>query len=274
MARPLRLEVADGIHHVTARSNAEVTLFADDVDRRRFLRCFETVLADAGWFSLAYCLMGTHYHLLVETPEPNLADGMRDLNSSYARAWRDRRDNRGRVFAGPYFSKLVQTDAYLLVAARYVVLNPVAAHLCRRPDEWAWSSFRDTCRGATSPVLHPARLLRFFDERRTEARVAYRRFVEDETVPEYDVQDNGLLGDVPFALAHIPEELPSRCIPSRFLTPRRPPLETILAGRSREEGAVVAHVEHGYVLREIADTLGVHRSTVCRWVRRRATNWT
>jgi putative transposase len=274
MARPLRLQVADGIYHVMARSNGGDVLFPDDVDRRCFLGCYADVIRDRGWYSLAYCVMGTHYHLLVETPEPDLADGMRDLNSGFARAWRDRRASHGHVFGGRYRAKLVQHDEYLVQAARYIVRNPVAADLCSAPGAWRWSSFTATCEESASPVLHPERLLRFFDSPTRSSVEVYREFVEDESIPEYDVRDTGLLGDDVFAKQHIPAQLPSPAVPSRFLTPRRPPLATLLASGQREHAAVLAHVEHGYLLKEIAEALDVHPSTVGRWTARRARDWT
>jgi REP element-mobilizing transposase RayT len=268
----LRLELAGGIHHVATRSNGRALIFEDDVDRGALLGCFVRVIRKRGWLSLAYCVMGTHYHVLVETPEPDLADGMRDLNSSFARWWRDRRGSNGHVFGGRYVSKLVQHDAYLLQAARYVVRNPVEAKLCARVGEWAWSSFRATCAGSSSDYLHSDRLLRFFGTPPESACENYRAFVEDESVPAYDVRDNGLLGDHVFADRHIPVPLPSPAIPWRFSTPRRAPLSTILASAPREQAAVSAHLEHGYLLKEIAEELGVDATTIGRWVRRHACN--
>lgn len=81
MARPLRIELAGGIHHVTARGNAKQPIYVDDLDHRRFLATLERVLARYNWRCLGYCLMVNHYHLLVQTLRPNLADGMRELNS-------------------------------------------------------------------------------------------------------------------------------------------------------------------------------------------------
>jgi REP-associated tyrosine transposase len=274
MARPLRLDVADGIHHVAARANGGALIFEDDVDRLDFLRCLADVIRRRGWFSLAYCVMGTHYHLLVETPEPNLSDGMRDLNSAFARRWRDRRGSHGHVFGGRFRSKLVQDDAYLLQAARYVLRNPVEAGLCSRPGDWSWSSFSATCNGEISNVVHPGRLLRFFESPVRPAVKVFRSFVEDESLPPYDVTDNGLLGDHVFAAKHLPVPLPSPEIPWRFSTTGRVPLATILTSEHRDQAAASAHLDHGYTQTEIAEALGVHRSTVCRWIRVRATDQT
>ena len=86
--------------------------------------------------------MSTHYHLLVETPEPNLSQGMHGLNGTYARTFNRRHARNGHVFESRYKAKLVETDTYLLELVRYLALNPVRAGMCREPDEWQWSSYR------------------------------------------------------------------------------------------------------------------------------------
>ena len=83
MARPLRLEFAGALYHVTARGNARAEIFLDDEDRCSFLTLLGTEVSQQGWRLYAYCLMGNHYHLMIETPEPNLGRGMRRLNQVY-----------------------------------------------------------------------------------------------------------------------------------------------------------------------------------------------
>lgn len=90
VARPLRLEVADGVYHLTARGNERRAIYRDDSDRRCFLGTLEQTIERFGWRCLSYCLMTNHYHLLVRTPEPNLARGMRDLNGVYAQSFNRR----------------------------------------------------------------------------------------------------------------------------------------------------------------------------------------
>jgi REP-associated tyrosine transposase len=274
MARPLRIQIAGAVYHVTGNANGGAMLFADDLDRRSFLARYRSVIEDLGWRSLAYCLMGTHYHLLFQTPNADLADGMRNLNGPFAQQWRKRRGNHGSVLADRYFAKLVQRENYLVQAARYIALNPVAAGLCKDPGEWRWSSYNATCTGVDTPVLHASDLLKFFTNPGDSAAEGYRAFVAEKSFPEYDVRDTGLLGDDIFARDHVPPELPSPAIPRRFLEPRRPPLHRLLSSGPREQAAALAHLEHGYYLKDIAAALGVSTSTVCRWVKRRASGWT
>ena len=83
MTRPLRLEFPGAVYHVTSRGNARQAIFLDKDDRESFLRILSSVVARFNWLCHAYCLMETHYHLLVETVEGNLSRGMRQLNGVY-----------------------------------------------------------------------------------------------------------------------------------------------------------------------------------------------
>jgi REP element-mobilizing transposase RayT len=72
MARPLRLEFAGAVYHVTARGNAAQEIFLDDQDRERFLELLAREVTQQGWRCYAYCLMDNHYHLVFETRSANL----------------------------------------------------------------------------------------------------------------------------------------------------------------------------------------------------------
>ena len=93
MARPLRLEFPGAVYHLTARGNARQDIYLDDSDRRRFLDLLGREIKQQGWKCYAYCLMNNHYHLLIETLEANLVQGMRRLNGVYTQAF-NRRHNR------------------------------------------------------------------------------------------------------------------------------------------------------------------------------------
>jgi REP element-mobilizing transposase RayT len=80
MARPLRLEFSGAIYHLTTRGNARQKIFFSDADRQLFIDTLAGVVFRYGWICHAYCLMANHYHLLVETPKPNLSLGMRQIN--------------------------------------------------------------------------------------------------------------------------------------------------------------------------------------------------
>src|ERR671930_779582 len=142
MARPHRPQIAGGIYHVYARGNKRADIYRDDVDRMTYLHLLERVVVRQDWRCLSYCLMPNHVHLLLETPEPNLADGMRRLHGDYAHLFNERHGDVGHVFQGRYGSVTITTDEQLVVALAYIAHNPVKADLAESAAGWAWSSHR------------------------------------------------------------------------------------------------------------------------------------
>ena len=140
--RPLRRDLGDGIYHVTARSVARTDLFADDLDRVTFVRLLAGTAARHGWGCEAFCLMGTHYHLILATSCARLSRGLHRLNGVYAQGFNRRHRRSGHLFGSRFSSWLVESDDHLREACRYVLLNPVRAGLCARPEDWPWSGSR------------------------------------------------------------------------------------------------------------------------------------
>jgi len=103
------------------------------------------------WLCHAYCLMDNHYHLVVETPDANLSQGMRQLNGVYTQAYNRRHRRVGHLFQGRFKGILVQKESHFLEVCRYVVLNPVAAGIVKHPRQWAWSSYRATSGESGAP---------------------------------------------------------------------------------------------------------------------------
>jgi len=93
MARPLRIEYRGALYHVTSRGDRQEAIFDDDQDRAAFLKVLGEVISRYRWRCHAYCLMGNHYHLMIETPEANLTKGMRQLNGVFTQ-WSNRRHKR------------------------------------------------------------------------------------------------------------------------------------------------------------------------------------
>jgi REP element-mobilizing transposase RayT len=140
MARPPRLQLADGIYHVTSRGVQKLPVFRDDEDRQSFLDILGVVVAKYAWTCLEYCEMTNHFHLLVQTPEPNIAAGMRLLNGLYARTFNEKHGLCGHLFESRYGSELIETEEQLVAAVLYIAYNPVVAGLCDDPADWLWSS--------------------------------------------------------------------------------------------------------------------------------------
>ena len=281
MARPLRIEFPGAVYHITARGNARQPIFLDDSDREFFLELVSSVVARFNWLCHAYCLMGNHYHLLIETPEGNLSRGMRQLNGVYTQLFNRRHKRVGHLFQGRYKALVVDKDAYLLSLCRYVVLNPVRVGLVQRPEEWPWSSYRATIgKGKGVSFLESKWILAQFGGGRRESTRRYRAFVFegiDGASPWSALKGQIFLGSQGFieklsGLLKGKERIKEIPKTQRYVT--RPSLrelfkeERIRDKGSRDKAVYKAHSHHGYTLREIAEYLGVHYATVSRALRR------
>jgi REP element-mobilizing transposase RayT len=198
----VRVEFAGAVYHVMSRGQELGAIFRDDTDRERFLGTLTRVGDARHWLVHAYCLMTNHYHLLIETPEPNLCAGMRDLNGLYGQAFNYRHGRKGHVFEDRYKAIVVDKEAYLLELSRYIVLNPVRAGMTRTAREYRWSNYRATVGEAKQPDFLEVRwTLEQFGKRAGAAREAYRRFVAEGRIsasPMPDVTAQVFLGGPAF----------------------------------------------------------------------------
>lgn len=282
MARPLRIEFPGAVYHVTAQGDGRLAIFRDDADRERFLAILENAATLRKWVCHAYCLMGNHYHLVVETPEANLSRGMRALNGEYTQAFNRRHRRPGHLFQGRYKAVVVEKESHLLEVCRYVVLNPVRVRGMgvKRPEEWVWSSYRATAGLAGEPsFLTTGWILGRLGRGVNEAQIRYRAFVEagrGATSPLVGAQGGIVLGGDALLAA-----IGTAVAGKKKLTehPRlqrhvaRPSLEDLLPAEAQRNKAVrnaairVAFVEHEYRLKEIGDHVGLHYATVCRIIK-------
>ncbi len=175
MGRTLRPEAPGRTFHLTARATWSRDLFLGDPDREDFLKLLERVVRRYRWELLGWCLMGTHYHLIVRTPRANLGHGMRDLNGAYARRFNERHGRFGSVLAERYGDRVIDSHEHLVSAMQYVALNPVHARLVSRPEHWRWSSHAALAGLVRRPFSLATRAA--LDAFRGRA-ADYRRFVE------------------------------------------------------------------------------------------------
>jgi putative transposase len=270
MARPLRIEYPGAVYHLTARGNARQPIFRDPADRHQFLRTLAHVVDRYGWRAHAYCLMTNHYHLLIETPQPTLARGMRQLNGVYTQAFNRRHGRSGHLFQGRYHAVVVEKEAHLLELCRYVVLNPVRVKSCRTAGAWRWSSYRATAGLTAAPgFLTVAWVLAQFGKHPRPAQALYRLFVREGLgrQPWQDLRGQIYLGSEDF-IARLPRKVKRQQeVPRVQRDPVRPRLEAVLSRRGNR-GIAVAYRQYGYRLREIAAHLGVHYATVSRRLRK------
>jgi putative transposase len=162
MAYKPRIEVPYGYYHVTTRGNNRRSIYDDARDRQFFLAILRRIARRHGWLFYAYCLMGNHYHLVMQIAESGMSRGMCELNTAYAATYNLRHGRINHLFGRRYWSELITTDAYLLEACRYVVQNPVRAGICAVCEDWKWSSYRATIGLATpEPFLAVTDVLGF-----------------------------------------------------------------------------------------------------------------
>lgn len=165
MARKLRLQFADATYLITSRGDRRQIIFQDDSDRESFIETLNDAVKKTGWRVHALCLMPDHFHLVVETPQPNLVSGMKWFLGTYTARFNRRRQLGGHVFSGRYKSLLIGPGSgFLRSACDYVHLNPSRAKLVEASEplqKYLWSSYPSyLARQEQRPAwLHVNRLL-------------------------------------------------------------------------------------------------------------------
>jgi REP-associated tyrosine transposase len=180
MPRQPRLDASGALHHVVAKGNSGESIVRNDFDRQAFVRRLSQAVARYRWKCLAYCLLDTHFHLIVATPQPTLSAGMRWLKATYAQDMNHRHGRTGHLFGGRFYSKTVESDDHLIAALIYVLLNPVRAGAVDSPRDWSWSSCAATLGAAPSPrFLDTAAVLELFGRDAPTARVHLEAALEE-----------------------------------------------------------------------------------------------
>lgn len=278
MTRPLRIEFPGAVYHVTSRGNAKQAIFIDDEDRDRFFDVLTIVVERFNWLCHAYCLMGNHYHLLIETPEGNLSKGMRELNGVYTQGFNQRYRRVGHLFQGRYKAIIVEKDNHLMSLCRYAVLNPVRVGLIERPEQWRWSSYRATIglvkRGSFLTIDW---ILSQFDGRKRVAMEKYKRFVMEGVHKESPWET--LKGQIFYGTEEFINQLSGlldkkgnmKEVPRLQRYVARPPLSALFKGKgkkAKDKTIYNAYVRYGYTMKEISDHLGTHYATISRAIKR------
>lgn len=277
MARPLRLSFQGATYHITVRGNAKRIIFYTDKDRSHFLSLLRKTTEQYRWRVFAYCLMGNHYHLFIETTQANISQSMHFLNAKYAKFFNRTHNKVGHVFQGRYKAKLVDTEAYALELIRYIILNPVRAGKVRRPSQWPWSSYNATIARQLT-FIEQSWILNQFSASEFEARQEFMYYIYD------GIGKNSL-----FRTKRLPEIVGTPAyiddIRSRFQKSKRNlevsridqnqlfiPLDELFTKRvlrdkqERNRRIVQARVDYCYPIKEIAECVGLHYASVSRIV--------
>ncbi|MBM4338452.1 MAG: hypothetical protein FJ110_02805 [Deltaproteobacteria bacterium] len=289
MSRPLRIEYPGAFYHVTSRGNERRTVFQSNRDREKFLSYLETTHERYGAVIHVYCLMGNHYHLLLETPRGNLSKILHYINGAYTTYFNIKRSRFGHLFQGRFKGILVDKDEYCKELSRYVHLNPVRAGMVKTPLEYPWSSYRYFVGRDKKPEwLTTEFILGDFGGEGGRGFKKYREYVERQEDKKLDnpfkkVIASTFLGSKEFIDKIRLEYLEKKEMDNRDL----PALKKILIGPSLEsiEKAVLKRVgrsdplfkkiciylsyqRSGLNLREIGEYFGMQRSAISQLSRR------
>lgn len=246
MARPLRINLDDGIYHVTSRGLERRPIVMDDADRRLWMRLLGTVAQRRKWRALAWALMDNHFHLFVRTPHGDLSKGMHDLNSGYVTIFNRRHRRVGPLFQGRFGAVLVERDYHYWELSRYIHLNPVRAGMTDRADTYRWSScahfFQD--RGAPD-WLAWEEVVREHGKTLRAARAEYARYLLDDAAlqspsPLRGAFAGALYGSSRFVdrmMSWLKERLPDRNVPAAKALRREVTLDDIARAACAAFGA-------------------------------------
>lgn len=232
MSRPLRIEFPGACYHVSAYGNSEQAIFTCAADGAQFLALFGRELAQQRWICHGWCLMETHYQLLVETSEANLGRGMGRLNMAYSQ-WFGRRHGRsGHLFGSRYRTVLFEKGRWLAPLARDMVLSPVRAGLVRRPDQWHWSSHRALVSGEAPTWFAADAFLSTFGATPAAGRANWSVYVaEGASAPCENMRVPPYLGSPEFLrdVADRARGRPLEQVSRAAAVPDRPTAEAVLA---------------------------------------------
>jgi putative transposase len=275
MNRPLRLEFPGALYHVTARGDHHGLIFIDDADRKKWLSIMGLVSSRFNFHVHAYCQMGNHYHVVIETIEGNLSHGMRQLNSLYSQHFNRRYERVGHVFQGRYKGILVHKDSHLLELGRYIALNPVRAGLVSQAGEWQWSHYNAAIGVSAAPEwLVIDWLLSQFSPYRDRAVDAYRTFVAHGVMadnPLLDVRHQLVLGDAEFEALHRPrvQEMDLTEISKEQRRLGALSLQGYAEKyQDRDRAMAAAYLSTAFTMRDIGRHFGVCYKTVGRAIKR------
>lgn len=243
MGRLPRIHYPGAVYHVVSRGVDGMDVFVDDLDRELFLATLERVRLDAGARIIAFCLMGNHFHLVIQVADIPLSEIMQRLLTSYVTGFNRRHKRTGHLFQSRYTPKICADEAYLLTVINYVHQNPVRAGFVKNARDWRWSSvhqFADDGSGEDFTGFDPW-------EGSTSEKISLQR-AEHKPLRSLDEFAERVMGRTSVSL-------------EVFRSPCR--LHWVVA--ARREFAIDAF-RGGHTLQAIADWLGMSRTAVSKYV--------
>ena len=277
MARSARIQFPGAVYHISARGNHQENIYFSDRDRKLFLRLLDNAAKRYNWICHAYCLMTNHYHLILETPDGLLSNGMGYVNGVYTQKINQQYGMTGHLFQERFHSKLIDGNQQFLTTVRYVIRNPLDANIVQDAEDWPWSSYRATA-GIERPTgfLMVDQVLSLFATDRRLAQKYFQEFIhimDDEEAMIH--MTHYVVESVKSSTAH--RAVPSidihrslRQVPRKQKIIGRPSLKIMFEGighydhGKRNETIVRAYQQYAYTQSEIGNFLGLNRATISR----------
>jgi len=288
MARPLRIKFPGAFYHVTARGNEKKNIFRSNRDREKFLSYLQSAVDRYGAVIHAFCLMGNHYHALIETPHANLSQIMRHINGAYTTYFNTKWRRAGHLFQGRFKALLVDVDAYAATLSRYIHLNPVRAGMIALPEDYPWSSYlyyvgrKEGPAWLTTDFIHE-----LFAEEPAVARKRYHQFVDDLIGKKYKSPLKEVIASTILGGDRFVQDIRERYLGSVRNDRNLPAMTELSRGKtigeiratvdrefsnnpsmSRKVALYVCHKYSGVKLKEIGRNFGVGESAVSQTSRR------
>ncbi len=270
MARPLRPEYAGAVYYVSSVGNRGQSVFQNSADGNVWIEVLERVCGRFDCRCFGYCLMSDGYHLVIETPRPNLSKAIRQLNGVYTQRSNRLHDTDGHVFRGRYKSIVVQREEYLLPLMAHIFLLPLRAGFVKHPNQFKWSS----CRYLYGKDEVPEYVdLKWFSEGFASDTDSFDEFLRENHSRDVvsETRKQIYLGDDEFielVQEKTSEASRSKDIPKYQVTK---PVSSMIngfaqSGHSREEAIAKTYLTGDYTLRNIADAVSLHYSVVSKIV--------
>ncbi len=168
----------EGAHyHIWSKGNGDDYILNGDEDKSYFVDLLSQGHVRHKVDIYAYCVLGNHYHLHIQTPHNNMPEFMHFMGSCYG-TYLARNKWKGHVFSSRYNSKYIDTEEQLKILSRYIHLNPVKAGITKLPEQYHWSSYIYYLAGARPPSwLNTRWIVDYFGPGVEEAAERYREFV-------------------------------------------------------------------------------------------------
>ena len=147
MARKAREKSEQNIYHVMLRGINRQQIFMDEEDNQQFLNVLWQCREISGFSLFAYCLMGNHVHMLLQTGKEPLEQVMKRIGTRYAVWYNSKYERAGHLFQDRYKSEAVKAEVYFVTVLRYILNNPVKAGICGKATDYMLSSARDYLTG-------------------------------------------------------------------------------------------------------------------------------